>query len=83
MQETTDEATGITKRVVIDWRTSTRTSDLKPSLIIKGPDGKIARLPRGGEARYALPVDAILSADPGSTIKAGDVIARIPLESAK
>ena len=38
--ESTDEATGITKRVVIDWRTSTRTSDLKPSLVIKGPDGR-------------------------------------------
>jgi DNA-directed RNA polymerase subunit beta' len=83
MQETTDEATGITKRVVIDWRTSTRTSDLKPSLVIKTSDGKLARLTRGGEARYALPVDAILSADPGSKVSAGDVIARIPLESAK
>ena len=81
--ESTDEATGITKRVVIDWRTSTRTSDLKPSLVIKGPDGKISRLSRGGEARYPLPVDAILSADPGQKINAGDVIARIPLESAK
>lgn len=83
MQESTDEATGITKRVVIDWRTSSRTSDLKPALVIKGEDGKIARLARGGEARYTLPVEAILSADPGSAVRAGDVIARIPLESAK
>ncbi|NLH79597.1 MAG: DNA-directed RNA polymerase subunit beta', partial [Phyllobacteriaceae bacterium] len=83
MQETTDEATGITKRVVVDWRTSSRTSDLKPSIIIKGADGKISRLSRGGEARYALPVDAILSVDPNSKVHAGDVVARIPLESAK
>ena len=83
MVETTDEATGITKRVVIDWRTSTRTSDLKPAIVIKGVDGKIGRLSRGGEARYSLPVDAILSADPNSKVNAGDVIARIPLESAK
>ena len=81
--ESTDEATGITKRVVIDWRTSTRTSDLKPALVIKGVDGKIARLSRGGEARYPLPVDAILSVDPNARVNAGDVIARIPLESAK
>ena len=83
MTETADEATGITKRVVIDWRTSTRTSDLKPSIVIKGHDGKIARLSRGGEARYTLPVDAILSVDPNSKVNAGDVVARIPLESAK
>ncbi len=83
MTESTDEATGITKRVVIDWRASARTSDLKPSIVIKGADGKIARLSRGGEARYALPVDAILSADPNGKVHAGDVVARIPLESAK
>ncbi|MDR3376130.1 MAG: DNA-directed RNA polymerase subunit beta' [Ancalomicrobiaceae bacterium] len=81
--ESTDEATGITKRVVIDWRTSARTSDLKPALVIKTADGKIAKLSRGGDARYPLPVDAILSADPGSKVSAGDVIARIPMESAK
>jgi DNA-directed RNA polymerase subunit beta' len=83
MQETTDEATGITKRVVVDWRGSTRTADLKPSIIIKGPDGRIGRLSRGGEARYSLPVEAILSVDPGSKVNGGDVVARIPLESAK
>ncbi|WP_407050634.1 DNA-directed RNA polymerase subunit beta' [Methyloraptor flagellatus] len=83
IQETADEATGITKRVVIDWRTSARTGDLKPALVIKGADGKILRLSRGGEARYTLPVDAILSVEPGGSIRAGDVIARIPLESAK
>jgi DNA-directed RNA polymerase subunit beta' len=33
--------------------------------------------------RYQLPVDAILSTSPGDKVKAGDVIARIPLESAK
>jgi DNA-directed RNA polymerase subunit beta' len=83
MQETTDEATGITKRVVVDWRGSTRTADLKPSIVIKGPDGRIGRLSRGGEARYSLPVEAILSVDPGAKVNGGDVVARIPLESAK
>jgi len=36
-----------------------------------------------GDARYLLAVDAILSVDVGSKMKAGDVIARIPTESAK
>ena len=81
--EAADEATGITNRVIIDWRSSPRGSELKPALVIKGADGKVMKLARGGEARYLLSVDAVLSMDPGSTVKAGDVLARIPLESAK
>jgi DNA-directed RNA polymerase subunit beta' len=52
-------------------------------MVIKDKTGKIHKLSRGGEARYQLAVDAIISVDPGATIKAGDVIARIPTESAK
>jgi DNA-directed RNA polymerase subunit beta' len=83
VSETTDEATGITKRVVIDWRGSSRTSDLKPAIVIKGQDGKVLKLSKGGDARYLLSVDSILSVEPGATVQAGDVLARIPLESAK
>jgi len=85
MSEAVDEATGIAKRVVIDWRTGSARNqqDLRPSLVIKGKDGKILKLSRGGDARYLLAVDAILSVDPGAKVKAGDVIARIPTESAK
>jgi DNA-directed RNA polymerase subunit beta' len=85
MSEAVDEATGIAKRVVIDWRTGSARNqqDLRPALVIKGKDGKPLKLSRGGDARYLLAVDAILSVDPGSKVKAGDVIARIPTESAK
>jgi DNA-directed RNA polymerase subunit beta' len=85
MTESLDEATGIAKRVVIDWRTGSARGqqDLRPSLVIKNKDGKVAKLARGGDARYQLAVDAIISVDPGSKVKAGDVIARIPTESAK
>ncbi len=85
MSEAVDEATGIAKRVVIDWRTGSARNqqDLRPSLIIKGKDGKILKLSRGGDARYLLAVDAILSVDIGAKVKAGNVIARIPTESAK
>jgi DNA-directed RNA polymerase subunit beta' len=83
LSETLDESTGIAKRVVIDWRTSSRAADLRPAIVIKGKDGKILKLARGGDARYMLAVDAILSVDLGATIKAGDVVARIPTESAK
>jgi DNA-directed RNA polymerase subunit beta' len=83
LSETTDEATGISKRVVTDWRTNTRSADLKPAMVMKGKDDKILKLERGGDARYMLPVDAVITVDPGNKIKAGDTLARIPLESAK
>src|SRR5262249_8740341 len=63
MWEWVDESTGIAKRVVTDWRTSTRAADLRPAIVIKGKDGKVLKLSRGGDARYLLAVDAILSAD--------------------
>ena len=83
VQEVTEESTGITNRVVVDWRSSPRGQDLRPAIVIKDKKGELLKLPRGGEARYLLSVDAVLSVEPGSGVKAGDVLARIPLESAK
>ena len=81
--EVTEESTGITNRVVMDWRSNPRGSDLKPAIVVKDKSGEVAKLARGGDARYLLSVDAVLSVEPGSPVKAGDVLARIPLESAK
>ena len=83
VQESADESTGITKRVVVDWRANPRGADLKPAIVIKDKKGEIAKLKRGGEARIQLSVDAILSVEPGQEVSAGDVLARIPTESAK
>ncbi len=83
ISESIDESTGIAKRVVIDWRTSGRGADLRPAMVVKGKDGKVMKVARGGEARYTLAVDAIISVDPDAKVKAGDIIARIPTESAK
>ncbi|MCP5084573.1 MAG: DNA-directed RNA polymerase subunit beta' [Alphaproteobacteria bacterium] len=83
VSEVADEATGITNRVITDWRSSPRGGDLKPAMVIKDKKGEVHKLARGGEARYLLSVDAVLSVEPGVEIKAGDVLARIPTESAK
>ena len=83
VSERRDEFTGITNSVIIDWRASPRGADLRPAMVIKDKKGKIGKLSRGGEARYLLPVDAILSVEPGHQVMAGDVLARIPTESAK
>src|SRR5690606_17728131 len=80
--ENTDEATGFTKRVVIDWRGNQRGEGLKPALAI-ARGGAVAKLERGGDARYLLSVDAVIVVEPGEKVAPGDVLARIPLESAK
>ncbi|MEP1264779.1 MAG: DNA-directed RNA polymerase subunit beta' [Rhizobiaceae bacterium] len=82
VSESADENTGIVKRVVIDWRSNPRGADLKPAIVIKDKKGKVVTT-KQGEARFLLSVDAILSVEPGAEIHAGDVLARLPLESAK
>jgi DNA-directed RNA polymerase subunit beta' len=80
--ENTDETTGFTKRVVIDWRTNQRGDGLRPAIAITR-GGAVAKVERGGEARYLLSVDAVIAMEPGEKVSPGDVLARIPLESAK
>ncbi|MDO9245233.1 MAG: DNA-directed RNA polymerase subunit beta', partial [Phenylobacterium sp.] len=83
VREEADEATGISNRVVIDWRTSTKGSDLRPAMAVLDADGAYMRISNGGEARYLLPVGAILSVGDGDEIKPGEVIARMSTEGAK
>jgi DNA-directed RNA polymerase subunit beta' len=83
VREQTDEVKGTTNRVIVDWRATPRGAELKPAIVIKDGKGKPIKVARGGDARYLLTVDAILSVDPGQDVKAGDVIARVPLASAK
>jgi len=83
VRELTDEVKGTTNRVVIDWRATPRHSDLKPAMVVKDGKGKLIKVARGGDARYLLSVDAILSVDQGAKVKAGDVLARVPMASAK
>ncbi len=84
VNEQSDETTGITNRVIVDWRANPRGSALRPAIVVKDkPGGKVLKLTRGGEARYLLSVEAILSVEPGQAVKAGDVLSRISLESAK
>ncbi|MFM7083973.1 MAG: DNA-directed RNA polymerase subunit beta', partial [Hyphomicrobium sp.] len=83
VREQTDEVKGTTNRVIIDWRANPRGADLKPAIVVKDSKGKPIKVARGGDARYLLPVEAVLSVEPGTQVKAGDVLARIPLASAK
>ena len=83
MREVTDEATGISSRVVVDWKQQPRGNDLKPRITLRDESGEVVQLANGLEARYFMSVDAILSVENAVLVKAGDVLARIPRESSK
>jgi DNA-directed RNA polymerase subunit beta' len=83
VREVVDEATGISSKVVIDWKQQPRGNDLKPRITLRDKKGEVLTLANGMEARYFMSVDAILSVENGAEVKAGDVLARIPRESSK
>ncbi len=83
VKDVVDEVTGITNKVVMDWRASAKGADLKPRITLRDDTGEVVKLANGTEARYYLSVDAILSVEDGQRVNAGDVLARIPREAAK
>ncbi|NBX09538.1 MAG: DNA-directed RNA polymerase subunit beta', partial [Marivivens sp.] len=83
VREETDDATGMTQKIVSDWRSVPRGGDLKPEIIVVGPDGEPVRKEDGNPVTYPMSVDAILSIEDGQDVAAGDVVARIPREGAK
>jgi DNA-directed RNA polymerase subunit beta' len=83
IREVTDEATGISNKVVVDWKQQPRGSDLRPRITLRDAKGNTIKLPNGMEARYFLSVDAVLSVENAAKVRGGDVLARIPRESSK
>ncbi len=83
VREETDEATGMTQKIVTDWRAAPKGNDLKPEIILVDEAGEPVRNDQGNPVTYPMSVDAILSCEDGQKIQAGDVVARIPREGAK
>ncbi len=83
VREDTDEATGMTQRIVSDWRAAPKGNELKPEVLLVDKDGEPVRNDAGNPVTYQMSVDAILSVEDGAEVKAGDVVARIPREGAK
>jgi DNA-directed RNA polymerase subunit beta' len=84
VRDDTDDATGMTQKIVTDWRMAPRGSDLKPEIIVMdAATGEPVRNDQGNPVSYPMSVDAILSVEDGQEIRAGDVVARIPREGAK
>ncbi|MBT5766448.1 MAG: DNA-directed RNA polymerase subunit beta' [Kordiimonadaceae bacterium] len=83
VNENVDEATGLSSRVVMDWRSHPKGADLRPRITLRDDKDTVIALANGTEARYFMSVGAILSVNDGDEVHAGDVIARIPREASK
>ena len=83
MREIIDESTGIGSRVVTDWKQQTGGANLRPRITLRDDNGEVINLPNGLEARYFMSMNAVLSVENKSKVKAGSVLARIPRESSK
>jgi DNA-directed RNA polymerase subunit beta' len=83
VRDVVDEATGISSKVIIESKQYSRGADLRPRAQLVDLAGETITLSNGLEARYYLPVNAILSVEEGAEVSAGDIIARIPRESTK
>jgi DNA-directed RNA polymerase subunit beta' len=80
-----DEITGLTSMVIIDPKQRTSAAkDLRPIIKLVDKKGEELLIP-GTEipAHYLLPANAVVNIEDGAEIKVGDVIARLPQESAK
>ena len=83
LQEITDDTTGISSKSVVDWRSQSKNTDLKPRITLRDDKGNVIKKADDNEARYYLVPDSILSVKDGQKISAGDVIARLPKETSK
>jgi len=83
LAETVDDATGISSKSVLDWRSQSKNTELKPRITLRDEKGNVVKKADDNEARYYLVPDSILSVTDGQKVNAGDVIARLPKETSK
>jgi len=85
VQETTDEITGLTSRVITDPKQrGSQGKDLRPMVKLVDDQGDPLKIAGTDlDAQYFLPASAIIGLDDGASVEVGDIIARIPQESSK
>jgi len=83
LAETIDDTTGITSKSVLDWRSQSKNTELKPRITLRDEKGNVIKKADDNEARYYLVPDSILSVADGQKVSAGDVLARLPKETSK
>ena len=81
MQEQLDEVTGLSRKVIVEFRGGT---DLRPRVSLKDKKGKTAKMPGSAiAARHLLPIGSNLVVSEGDMVSAGDILAKIPRETTK
>jgi DNA-directed RNA polymerase subunit beta' len=85
VQETTDEITGLTSKVITDPKQrGSAGKDKRPMVQLLDKQGKPLKIAGTDlDAHYFLPAGAIVGLVHGASVEVGDVIARIPQESSK
>ncbi len=79
-QEEVDSMTGIVSRKVINWKTNTKKA-LKPAVTLVNDKGEVLSLGGKRIAEYLLPIYSILNVANGDHVVAGDILARIPVQT--
>ena len=80
-QEEVDNTTGIVSKKVIEWKGKTKKS-LNPAILLVNKDGEIIASGKK-KAEYLLPTFATIIVKNGDVVKAGDVLARVPVQTTK
>ena len=71
LAETVDDATGIASKSVLDWRSQSKNTELKPRITLRDEKGNVIKKADDNEARYYLVPDSILSVNDGQEVSDG------------
>ena len=82
VQEEVDSMTGIVSHKVINWKANTKKA-LSPAITLVDEKGNVISLGGKKIAEYMLPTYSVLNVANGDKVVAGDVLARIPVQTKK
>ncbi|MBO7642583.1 MAG: DNA-directed RNA polymerase subunit beta' [Alphaproteobacteria bacterium] len=80
VQEEVDSMTGIVSHKVINWKANTK-KPLSPAITLVDDKGNVISLGGKKIAEYMLPTYSVLNVANGDKVAAGDVLARIPVQT--
>ena len=80
VQEEVDSMTGIVSHKVINWKANTK-KPLSPAITLVDEKGNVVSLGGKKIAEYMLPTYSVLNVANGDKVVAGDVLARIPVQT--
>ena len=80
MQEQLDEVTGLSRKIIVEFK----GTDMRPRISLKDSKNKTAKIPgKDTFARHFLSLGANIVVSEGDSVKAGDILAKIPRETTK